>query len=132
MQHKIKMWDKQPIRYIINGGIATVVHFCVLTLCLKVFDWSSAGLSNFVAAIFGISASFLGSRYFVFQNSSETFFAQLYKFIFLYFSIALLHGALMYVWVDVYALNYIAGFLIATVMQTVLSYFGNKVLVFKV
>ena len=30
------------------------------------------------------------------------------------------------------ALNYIAGFGIATVMQVIFSYWGNKVLVFKV
>ena len=84
------------------------------------------------AAIFGIAASFLGSRYFVFQGSAESLFKQVYRFIFLYAAIALLHGALMYVWADHYHLNYIAGFVLATGMQVLCSYWGNKRMVFKV
>jgi putative flippase GtrA len=130
------LWSKtkssQPIRYLINGLAATGIHFAVLTFNLKVLGWSSAGVANLVAAIFGISASFLGSRYFVFNNSTEALVSQLYRFVLLYSVIALLHGALLYVWVDVYALNYMIGFVIATFMQVACSYLGNKVMVFKV
>ena len=122
----------QPVRYLINGLTATGIHFLVLTFNLKVLGWSSAGIANLVAAVFGIAASFLGSRYFVFNNSTETLAAQLYRFILLYAAIALLHGALLYVWVDMYAFNYIIGFVIATFMQVACSYLGNKVMVFKV
>jgi putative flippase GtrA len=104
----------------------------VLTFNLNVLGWSSAGIANLVAAVFGITASFLGSRYFVFNQSTETLAAQLYRFILLYAAIALLHGALLYVWVDMYALNYVIGFVIATFMQVACSYLGNKVMVFKV
>lgn len=122
----------QPIRYLINGLVATAVHFFVLTLTFKYFSWDSAGLANMVAAIFGISTSFIGSRYFVFQNSNEPLLRQLYRFIFLYAAIAMLHGLLMYVWVDIYEMSYIIGFGLATIMQVIFSYFGNKLMVFKV
>ena len=131
MQKKINLINNQPARYIVNGLVATFVHFLVLTLCFKLLAWPSAGAANLVAAIFGISTSFLGNRYFVFHRSTQPLFSQIYRFIFLYISIALLHGGLMYVWVDIYVMNYIFGFLVATFMQMVLSYFGNKVLVFK-
>ena len=127
-----KSLSSKPVRYLINGLAATGIHFLVLTFNLKVLGWSSAGIANLVAAVFGIAASFLGSRYFVFNNSTETLAAQLYRFILLYAAIALLHGALLYVWVDVYVLNYVIGFVIATFMQVACSYFGNKVMVFKV
>ena len=123
---------QQSVRYLINGLAATVVHFAVLTFNLKVLDWDSAGIANLVAAVFGITASFLGSRYFVFQGSAEPLFKQVYRFIFLYAAIALLHGALMYVWADHYNLNYVAGFVVATGMQVLCSYWGNKRMVFKV
>jgi putative flippase GtrA len=130
------VWNKalssQPLRYLINGLAATGIHFLMLTFNLKVLGWSSAGLSNLVAAVFGIAASFLGSRYFVFNNSTESLGAQLYRFILLYVAIALLHGALLYVWVDVYMLSYVIGFVIATFMQVACSYLGNKLMVFKV
>ena len=124
--------SQQSVRYLINGLVATAVHFAVLTFNLKVLGWGSAGVANMVAAVFGIAASFLGSRYFVFQGSVEPLFKQVYRFIFLYAAIALLHGALMYVWADHYHLNYIAGFVVATGMQVLCSYWGNKRMVFKV
>jgi putative flippase GtrA len=123
---------QQSVRYLINGLAATAVHFAVLTFNLKVLGWGSAGIANMVAAVFGIAASFLGSRYFVFRGSREALFKQVYRFIFLYAAIALLHGALMYVWADHYNLNYIAGFVVATGMQVLCSYWGNKRMVFKV
>jgi len=124
--------NKQPIRYIINGLVATAVHFLVLTFNLKVLEWNSAGVANLIAAVFGISVSFLGSRYYVFNGSLEPLVKQLYRFMLLYAAIAILHGLLMYVWVDLYLQNYMIGFVIATVMQVACSYIGNKVLVFKV
>ena len=123
---------QQSVRYLINGLAATAVHFAVLTFNLKVLGWGSAGIANLVAAVFGIAASFLGSRYFVFRGSQEPLFKQVYRFIFLYAAIALLHGALMYVWADHYNLNYVAGFILATGMQVLCSYWGNKRMVFKV
>ena len=123
---------QQSIRYLINGLAATAVHFAVLTFNLKVLGWGSAGIANLVAAVFGITASFLGSRYFVFQGSAEPLLKQMYRFIFLYVAIALLHGAFMYVWADHYRLNYIAGFIVGTGIQVLCSYWGNKRMVFKV
>ena len=124
--------NKQPIRYIVNGLVATAVHFLVLTFNLKVLEWNSAGVANLIAAVFGISVSFLGSRYYVFKGSLEPLVKQLYRFMLLYVAIAILHGLIMYVWVDLNLQNYMIGFVIATVMQVACSYIGNKVLVFKV
>lgn len=122
----------QPVRYVFNGLFATAVHFAVLTFNLEVLAWSSAGLSNLVAAVFGIAASFLGSRYYVFRGSPVSLRGQLVRFLILYAAIALLHGALMYVWADLFKLNYQSGFVAATAMQMLCSYLGNKLMVFKV
>ena len=65
-----KLLQQQPFRYLVNGGVATVVHFFILTFNLKVLDWESAGLSNIVAAVCGTIVSFLGNRYYVFHGST--------------------------------------------------------------
>ncbi len=126
------LFKRQSVRYVINGLLATAVHFGVLTFNLNWLAWKSAGVSNLVAAIFGIATSFIGSRYYVFQGSTEPLVRQAFRFIFLYIAIALLHGALMYLWVDVYLMDYVSGFVMATFMQMVFSFWGNKVMVFKV
>ena len=118
-------------RYVINGIVATAVHFAVLTVNIHILKFDSAGLSNFVAALLGITASFLGSRYFVFARTSEGLFQQAVKFSGLYGFIAVLHGLFLWAWTDWSGFDYRAGFLLATAIQAALSYFGNKFLVFK-
>lgn len=118
-------------RYIINGVVATSVHYFVLIANLELLHFQSAGGANFVAALFGISTSYFGSRYYVFKNTAESIISQASKFSILYGLIAILHGLVLFVWADWYAFSYNSGFLIATVLQVSLSYFGNKFLVFK-
>jgi putative flippase GtrA len=121
----------EVLRYAINGVVATAVHYSVLSFNLNVLNFPSAGLANSVAAIFGISVSFLGSRYFVFPGATDSIFTQAVKFSGLYGAIAVCHGMVLFIWTDRYALDYKVGFLIATVIQVSLSYLGNKFLVFK-
>ena len=122
----------QPAKFLINGVIATIVHFSVLTFCLKVLLWQSAGLSNMMASVFGIIASFLGNRYFVFNNSEEPVQKQIARFVTLSVTLAGVHGLVMYLSTDVYGNDYRLSFLLATVIQTILSFLGNKIMVFKV
>lgn len=122
----------QSVRFIVNGVFATALHFGVLTFNLKILGWESAGIANLVAAVFGIVTSFLGSRYYVFRGSSESLPRQAFRFISLYFFFLMLHGALMHLWSDVYGLNYVSGFLMGTLIQMLCSFWGNKLLVFKV
>ena len=122
----------QVVRYIINGLGATAVHYAVLSFNLKVLGIPSAGLANLCAATAGISASFLGSRYFVFRSRNEAIVRQAAKFGLLYAAIAVLHGLVLYLWSDIGRLDYRMGFLLATALQVMLSYWGNKKLVFKV
>ena len=120
------------IRFIVNGLVATAVHFAVLTFNLKVLGFGSAGLANLVAAVFGITTSFLGSRFYVFAGSAQqAWLPQVVKFSGLYAVAAVLHGLVLWAWTDRLGLDYRVGFVIATGMQVSLSYLGNKFLVFK-
>lgn len=125
------MLKSEIVRYIINGVIATIVHFSVLTFNIEILQIGSAGIANFIAAIFGITVSFLGSRYFVFQNHKGKVLHHILKFVILYGSIALLHGFILFIWTDYYHLSYQIGFVFATGLQVILSYYGNKKVVFK-
>jgi putative flippase GtrA len=118
-------------RYVVNGVVATGVHFGVLSFNLHALRIESAGLANLIAAAFGITVSFLGSRYFVFPAKKDSLIAQAAKFSSLYALIALLHGAILFIWTDYLGFDYRVGFVIATGAQTILSYLGNKFLVFK-
>jgi putative flippase GtrA len=122
--------SSEVVRYGINGVVATSVHYAVLVFNINVLGMESAGTSNLIAAIFGISTSFLGNRLFVFPGRARTWRAQLLRFGRLYLVIAVFHGTALWVWSDVANLDYRSGFLIATAVQTILSYLGNKHWVF--
>src|SRR4051794_8639573 len=109
-------------RYLINGVAATAVHFGILTFNLHVLQFPSAGVANFVAALFGITASFLGNRYFVFRDHSDPLLQQLWRFAILYSGIACMHAGLLFVWTDRMGYDYRIGFVIATGLQLGLSY----------
>lgn len=117
-------------RYIINGLVATAVHFLVLVFNLRVLELRPIGVANAIAALFGIAVSFFGSRHFVFRATHAPAFAQAWRFLLLYGAIAVMHGLVLYAWSDVGGLDYRAGFAIATAIQVASSYLGNKRMVF--
>jgi len=127
----VRVLDYQPVRYVINGVVATCVHYAVLNGCIHLAHIPVAGVSNFLAACTGITISFIGSRYFVFPGGAESIWHQLARFWVLYAALALLQGAVMFLWADVAGLDYRAGFLIGTFLQMTCSYFGGKHWVFK-
>ena len=122
--------EKELVRYVTNGLVATAVHYGVLSFNLNALGVPSASMANLIAAIFGITISFLGNRYFVFNTTEDALLKQALKFSSLYGAIAVLHGVVLFVWSDWMGFDYRVGFLIATAFQMSLSYLGNKKMVF--
>ena len=120
----------EVLRYILNGIVATIVHFAILSFGIEVLEIPSAGFANFIAACIGITVSFLGNRYYVFRAHGETMLRQALHFAGLYASIACLHSAVLFLWTDWLGSDYRIGFVLATGLQVSLSYIGNKLLVF--
>lgn len=120
----------EVLRYILNGLVATAVHFSVLTFALLILEMPSAGAANFLAAIFGIATSFFGNRYFVFRSIAQSILQQAIRFLPLYAGLAIMNGALLFVWTDLFSFDYRLGFLIALGLQVIIGYIANKQLVF--
>lgn len=118
-------------RYTLNGLIATAVHYGLLVVFIEWFRFDLVGVANLLAAMCGIVVSFLGNRLFVFGNVEEHWLVQATRFGLLYALIAVIHGVILYGWTDIYGFNYHFGFLLATCVQFVSSYLGNKRLVFQ-
>jgi putative flippase GtrA len=118
------------VRFVANGLVATSVHFTVLTVLLELAHIPLAAVANFVAALFGITISFIGNRNFVFRKQARKLSGQLPRFAGLYLGIASLHALVLYFWTDQLGFDYRLGFVMATSMQVLLSYLGNRILVF--
>lgn len=122
---------RQLLRYVINGLVATGVHFAVLTFLVEVAHVPSKGVANLAAAAVAVVASFLGNRFFVFAATQSRASGQLWRFVLLYGAIALLNGGLMAVWSDLLKFDYRVGFVLISIVQFILSFLGNRLLVFK-
>jgi len=120
----------QITRYAANGVAATAVHYSALYICVEIIEFQLIGAANLFASTFGILASFLGNKYFVFNSNHGRAHAQLLKFIAFYVLIAVIHGAILLVWSDVYQLNYNHGFALAVTIQFLLGYLVSKYLIF--
>jgi len=116
---------------LINGAVATVVHFSVLFVIFDVMRLGSAGASSLMASAVSSLASFLGNRYFVFQTHHDSVMLQASRFTALYLVVAFFHGGFLLTWTDWLGWNYKIGFLAAVFFQVVVGYSGNKYYVFR-
>jgi len=124
------MLTARGMRFIVNGLVATAVNYVVLVTLIEYAGLRYAGVAALLSAIAGITASFVGNRLFVF-SSQAPIFRELLRFKVLYAGIALFQAIGMALWSDLLSLNYSLGFLLITAMSVVLSYLGNRSLVFK-
>jgi putative flippase GtrA len=121
----------QAARYVVNGLVATAIHYGMLRFQMEGLGAASAARANFIAALCGIASSFVGSRCYVFRTHDAPVWRQMRDFAILYGVIALLHAGFLGLWTDRLGLDYTVGFAIALVIQVVGSFFGNKYLVFR-
>lgn len=121
-------YKQEMSRYVINGACVSLAHYIALVICINLID--IAGIANLMASVVGIICSFFGCRLYVFKQKRDIL-SQFSKFISLYTIIALLHGSVMFLWTDVGKFDFRIGFLIATSIQMVITFAGNKTLVFK-
>ena len=118
-------------KFLVNGIFAAYIHFFFL-ITIATYTDANYGFSNFIACIFGSISSFLGNKYFVFTFFDQTAqtFVQLLKFLLLYLLLCLNAGFTLYFWADIYGFNFIFGFLVITMINTVLGFLANKFLIF--
>ena len=75
--------------FVLNGVVATVLHYAVFFVCLSLLAVQSPGLCYFAGSIFGTLASFLGNRFVVFASSEGKVLPQFAKFVLTYLAISL-------------------------------------------
>lgn len=117
-------------RFVINGGIATLAHYFVLVLLIDMAGLQTAALANSLAAIVGISISYIGNRLHVFRSKAPLT-QTLPRFLLVYGLQLVIHATVLGLWTDVLRLPYQSGFLLATGLGITLTYLANKLFVFR-
>lgn len=131
MKSSLPNHAREPALFVLNGLAATGVHYGVLHAAVELLAIYPVGLANFIAACFGITASFLGNRHVAFRGRANAPLGHhLARFGLLYAVLAVANAVVLFLWTDVGGQDYRLGFLLAAGLQVVLSYFGNRHLVF--
>ena len=121
----------RALRFLANGLFAAAVHFAVLSTLIEGVGLPSAGAANMLAAVVGNIVSFAGNRHFVFRSTAQPVAGQALRFALLYLVTTLMHGLVLFAWTDQAGRDYRVGFLLATGLQVIVSYLGNRWLVFR-
>ncbi len=127
---RVKLIHGELSRYILNGCIATIFHYIMLSFSIEILELHSAGIANLIASFLAINFSYVGNRCFVFRPTYEPILKQYYKFLYFYGVIAAINGSLFFIWTDYLGFDYKVGFLLALMLQVILGYFINKKIVF--
>ena len=120
-----------PIFFLINGMVATLIHFSIIFIIFEILRLGSAGVSSLIASVVASLISFLGNKYYVFRVHYGSLTMQATRFTLLYSIGAIFHGVFLLTWTDYLGLDYKFGFLLAVIFQALGSYFGNRYYVFK-
>ena len=119
----------RPLRFIVNGVIATAAHYLALVVLVELAGIGAVWAANIMATAIGVAVSYLGNRSFVFRSSAAHSSA-LPRFLVVYGAIFTLHGAGMAAWADWAGLNYSVGFVILTGLSAAATFLLNRSFVF--
>ena len=125
------LMNKQFFIFIINGLMATFVHFLLLVIFIEVFNMENIVVANISAGLLAIMFSFIGNRHFVFKSKTADLYSQIIKFLILYLIILFLHTLLMALLTVNIGLDYRISFVLVSAIMAITSFFMNKLIVFK-
>lgn len=118
-----KFFSHQGIRFLLVGGLNTVVGYGVYALLL--YLGVNYLIANTISTIVGVAHSYLWNRFFTFK-SKEKAGAEIVRFVSVYIVSYLIGMGTLYIFKQVLNISpYIAG-LINLVITTLISWFGHK------
>lgn len=118
------------IRFLFVGGISSLVDICGMYLFTTVF-----GIWYLVSATLsyccGIVVSYTLNKSLTFHNQSRNYAAQFTTFATISVSCLIINLGIIWVAVDLFSLNYMAGKIIATIGAFLWNYYGQCRFTFK-
>lgn len=120
--------------YLIFGMLTTVVNYLVYLPCYNLAHLPSA-VSNMVAWIAAVAFAYVTNKIFVFRSldwSIQTLLPELAKFLGTRLGSGVLETGMLFLFVDVFAMNGNLWKLVTSILVVVLNYIGSKLLVFRI
>lgn len=119
----------QKLRFILVGGLNTIIGFLSYFLFLYIFEVNYT-LSLFISHVIGVINSYFWNKNYTF-NVKKGSKGMILKFIFLYFSTFLINYAILTLLVEIVKINPIISQLVSLTITTIVSFIGQKYWSFK-
>lgn len=128
----IKKYE-EVLSYLFFGGLTTLVNYIVYLPCYNLFHFSGA-LSNAIAWVAAVSFAYITNKPFVFKShdwSAKTVIPELTKFVGCRVGSGMAETVIIFIAVDLLAMNGNIIKLLTSVLVVVLNYVASKLVVFR-
>jgi putative flippase GtrA len=120
---------KQLIRFLITGGIATIISSSVFFICLHIFDLHYI-LANFIAFITGVLFGYNCNRLWSFSGPHHKS-SHLFEYLAVYLTSLLISTIILKISIDFFGIIPEIAFIFSLCVTTCTNFLGIKFLVFK-
>lgn len=124
----------QFLRYLITGGAAFVIDFCLYVLCLYVFEFHYL-IANLIGLIAGLSLNYAMSVCWVFTACTRTFENNKITEFILFATVGIIgvgiNELLMFFMVDFFDCNKLLSKMIAAIIVLMWNFIARKLMLFK-
>ena len=118
---------KEVLRFLVGGGTAVVVDFCIYRLLLF-FSWNM-DIAKMISFICGAGVGFIINKFWTFERK-QFVIKEVLKYVVLYTCTGVINAIVNRCTLSIINIQ-IIGFLVATGVSTVLNFLGQKYVVFE-
>ena len=118
---------KYVLRFLVGGGTAVVVDFCIYRLLL-LFSWNM-DIAKMISFICGAGVGFIINKFWTFERK-QFVIKEVLKYVALYTCTGVINAIVNRCTLSIINIQ-IIGFLVATGVSTVLNFLGQKYVVFE-
>ena len=118
---------KEVLRFLVGGGTAVVVDFCIYRLLL-LFSWNM-DIAKMISFICGAGVGFIINKFWTFERK-QFVIKEVLKYVVLYTCTGVINAIVNRCTLSIINIQ-IIGFLVATGVSTVLNFLGQKYVVFE-
>lgn len=118
---------KEVLRFLVGGGTAVVVDFCIYRLLL-LFSWNM-DIAKMISFICGAGVGFIINKFWTFERKRFVI-KEVLKYVVLYTCTGVINAIVNRCTLSIINIQ-IVGFLVATGVSTVLNFLGQKYVVFE-
>ena len=118
---------KEVLRFLVGGGTAVVVDFCIYRLLL-LFSWNM-DIAKMISFICGAGVGFIINKFWTFERK-QFVIKEMLKYVALYTCTGVINAIVNRCTLSIINIQ-IIGFLVATGVSTVLNFLGQKYVVFE-